>query len=52
MLEFDNVSFFYGNAAVFKNFSCNLNENEVAGVQDHSRSGCGKTTFLELSCGI
>ena len=50
MLEFDNVSFFYGNEAVFKNFSCNLNENEVTGILGHS--GCGKTTFLELACGI
>ena len=44
MLEFDNVSFFYGNEAVFKNFSCNLNENEVTGILGHS--GCGKTTLL------
>ena len=50
MLKFDKVSFFYENEALFRDFCIEISENEVTGVLGHS--GCGKTTLMELSCGM
>lgn len=50
MLKFENVCFCYKSEPVFYNFNLCLNENEVTAVLGHS--GCGKTTFMELACGM
>ncbi len=50
MLRFDNVSFSYGNEAVFDGFSFSAKGGEATAVLGHS--GCGKTTFIELASGM
>ncbi len=50
MLRFDNVSFSYGNEAVFDGFSFSAKGGEATAVLGHS--GCGKTTFMELASGM
>lgn len=50
MLKFENVCFGYENEPVFHNFGLYLNEGEVTAVLGHS--GCGKTTFMKLACGM
>lgn len=50
MIEFKNVSKFYGENAVYKNFSFSLEEGAVTCIL--GESGSGKTTLLNMLAGL
>lgn len=45
-LKVNNISFKYDSKLVIKNFSMNVNKNEILGIL--GPSGCGKSTLLKL----
>ena len=50
MLEFQNVSFAFGEKNILENFSFLIKDGEATAVLGHS--GFGKTTILELAAGF
>ena len=50
MLEFQNVSFAFGEKKILKNFSFLIKDGEATAVL--GPSGFGKTTILELAAGF
>lgn len=50
MLEFQNVSFSYGQKNVLSDFSFRLSKGEILAVM--GESGCGKSTLLHLIAGL
>lgn len=50
MLKIDNISFAYGENAIFEDFSLDINKNEKIWL--YGESGCGKTTLLKLILGL
>ena len=50
MIEFKNVSKFYGENAVYKNFNFSLKEGAVTCIL--GESGSGKTTLLNMLAGL
>ena len=50
MLKINNVSFSYGEKAILKDFSLELNKGECVCLV--GPSGCGKTTLLRLILGL
>ncbi|MFA6022678.1 MAG: ABC transporter ATP-binding protein [Candidatus Pacearchaeota archaeon] len=45
-INFNNISFSYGNRKIFKDLSLKINKNEKIAFVGHS--GCGKTTLIKL----
>lgn len=50
MLKLSNISKSYGDNKVLKNLNLNFNDGQVVFLV--GRSGCGKTTLLNLICGL
>ncbi len=50
MIEIKNLGFAYGDRAVLKNISMNLEEGRIYGLL--GENGVGKTTLLTLLCGL
>lgn len=50
MLEFNNISFAYGEKQIFSDFSLTLGDNSSTAIM--GRSGCGKSTLLNIAAGL
>lgn len=50
MISINNLSVSYGQLAVLKNFSLNLEQGGIYALI--GPSGCGKSTLLKVLCGI
>ena len=50
MIEFQNVTFSYGNQKILEDFSFALPKGKIFAVM--GKSGCGKTTLLQLAAGL
>ena len=50
MIEFENVSFSYGNHLILKSMNIKINDNDFVGIL--GPNGSGKSTFLKLSLGL
>lgn len=50
MIEFQNVTFSYGDQKILEDFSFSLPKGKILAVM--GRSGCGKTTLLQLAAGL
>ena len=50
MIQIKDLGFSYGNTAVLKNITMNLEEGRVYGLL--GENGVGKTTLLTLICGL
>lgn len=50
--KFENINFKYpqGNKNIIKNFNFEIKEGDIIGI--HGQSGSGKTTFLNILCGL
>ncbi len=49
-VQFNDVSFSYGDKKIIQNLSLEVNDGEIMGVI--GPSGCGKTTLIRLLCGF
>lgn len=49
-VQFNDVSFSYGDKMIIQNLSLEVNDGEIMGVI--GPSGCGKTTLIRLLCGF
>lgn len=49
-VQFNDVSFGYGDKKIIQNLSLEVNDGEIMGVI--GPSGCGKTTLIRLLCGF
>ena len=49
-VQFNDISFSYGDKKIIQNLSLEVNDGEIMGVI--GPSGCGKTTLIRLLCGF
>lgn len=50
LIKIDNISFSYGNKAILKNFSIEINAGDIVWIK--GKNGIGKSTLLKLISGI
>ena len=50
MIEMKNLSFSFGDKVIFDDFSLKIPDKSVTAIT--GKSGCGKTTLINLICGL